>query len=719
MHIKPQSKQNSLVWLPIFVGVCAFFIIAGPRFLDPTNVAWLVGGDPLQHYLGWAFYRSSPWTWPVGLSPLYGMEFSNSIVFTDSIPLLGIPFKAISQFLPQPFQYLGIWVLLCFVLQAYFAFRLIGLITNSLAIQCLGSILFLFSPPLIFRLSLHESLMGHFLILAALYLNLKPLNDEVTQKRIHPHSIAWILLLAMAIMVHFYLVVMVFALWIADLLKRAFLQKSTSFGAALIEIVTALLVMVLVAWQVGYFAIESASGTTRGFGDFRTNLLALFNSRGWSYWLRPISLRDSVEAATGEGFQYLGAGSLLLLLGAVYAVITGKIQFLRIIRLAFKSYFFLMVVLITLALISFSNYIGFGPWNLRVPLPDFLLSILSIVRSSSRLFWPMYYTILLMIIYVLIKSYSSRSVMILFATAAILQVVDTSAGWLPIREKVSLISSSQFKTKLQNPFWKNAGQHYKNLVTTGGQENWEEFGIYASENQMSTNIAHIARVDYKKSEQSFSKVNQQLHQGPLELKTLYAFQDWKNSPDQIQYDPQKDLLARVDGINLLAPGWKACSSCPQVSKELELSQLAPALNIGEVVDFTKVGNGRANFMLGGWGFTEDWGTWATDQLSKVVVPLPKGGPNKLIIKANAFLSPQHSEQVVEVSINGIRVGGQMTLKQAKGNTLEIKLPTGIIKAGEPLNIEFRSLNAISPMVAGLGPDERKLGIGLVSMQFVR
>ena len=712
------SRQTSYLY-PILIGAIAFLIIAGPRFLDPTNVAWLVGGDPLQHYLGWAFYRNGPWTWPVGLSPLYGMEFSNSIVFTDSIPLLAIPFKAISQFLPQPFQYLGIWVLLCFMLQAYFAFRLIGLITNSLAIQCLGSILFLFSPPLIFRLSLHESLMGHFFILAALYLNLKPADDEIAKKKNNAHSIAWIFLLAMAIMVHFYLVVMVFALWIADLLKRAFFQKSTSLIAPLIEVVTALLVMALVAWQVGYFAIESASGTTRGFGDFRTNLLALFNSRGWSYWLRPIPLRDSVEAATGEGFQYLGAGSLLLLLGAVYAVIFGKIQFLGTIRLALKNYLFLMIVLIALALISFSHYVGFGPWNIRIPLPDFLLSILSIVRSSSRLFWPMYYTILLMIIYVLIKAYSLRSVMILFATAAILQVVDTSAGWLPIREKVSLSSSSQFKTKLQNSFWKDAGQHYQHIVTTGGQENWEEFGIYASENQMSTNIAHIARVDYKKSEQSFSKVNQQLHQGPLDLKTLYVFQDWKNSPDQIQYDPKKDLLARVDGVNLLAPDWKACSSCPQVSKELELSQLAPALNIGEVADFTKAGDGRANFMLGGWGFAEDWGTWATDQLSKVVLPLPKGEPTKLIIKANAFLSPQHDEQLVDVSINGIRIADQMVLKQAKGNTLEIKLPAGPKVVGEPVMIEFRSIDPISPMAAGLGPDERKLGIGLVSIQFAR
>jgi hypothetical protein len=237
-----------------------------------------------------------------------------------------------------------------------------------------------------------------------------------------------------------------------------------------------------VAWQAGYFAIEGASGTTRGFGDFRTNLLALFNSRGWSYWLKPIPLRDAVEAATGEGFQYLGAGSLFLLLSAVFAIIKRKIQLSSITRLAAQNYPFLMIVLLVLALISFSNYIGFGPWNLRVPLPDFLLSLLSIVRSSSRLFWPMYYAILLVIMYVLVKAYSSRSILILFGIAAVLQVIDTSAGWLPIREKVALSASSQFKTKLQNPFWKDAGQHYKNIVTTGGQSNWEDFGIYASEN---------------------------------------------------------------------------------------------------------------------------------------------------------------------------------------------------------------------------------------------
>ena len=712
------SRQHGYLY-PILIGISAFLVIAGPRFLDPTNVAWLVGGDPLQHYLGWAFYRNSPWTWPVGMNPLYGMEFSNSIVFTDSIPLLAIPFKAISQFLPAPFQYLGIWVILCFVLQAYFAFRLIGLITNSVGIQCLGSILFLFSPPLIFRLSLHESLMGHFIILAALYLNLKPINDGEGAKKKYSHSLAWIVLLSIAVLTHFYLAVMTLVLWLADLFRRAFVIRCISFKGVFIEIMLALGVMAFVAWQAGYFAIEGASGATRGFGDFRTNLLALFNSRGWSYFIRPIPLRDAVEAATGEGFQYLGAGSLLLLLSALYAVMTRKIKLLKPVRAATKDYPFLIIALITLALISFSNYIGFGSWNVRVPLPDFLMSILSIVRSSSRLFWPMYYAIILIIIFVIIKAYSARATLILLSVGALLQVIDTSAGWLPIREKVSLTASSQFTTKLQNSFWKNAGSHYNSVVTTGGQENWEAFGVYASENQMTTNIAHIARVDYKKSEQAFSRVSQQLHQGPLDSNTLYVFQDWKTAPDHIQYDPQKDLLARIDGVNLLAPGWKTCTSCPAVSKDLELTQLAPPLEIGQVVDFTKLGNGRSNFMLGGWGSTEDWGTWATDGLAKVILPMPAGDPSKLIIKANAFLSPRHSEQVVDIAVNGIRVADHMILNKAQGNSLEVKLPKGMKALGELVLIEFRSLDTISPKSAGLGADERKLGIGLVSIEFTR
>jgi hypothetical protein len=717
-------NKSTLIWLPVLIGVCAFLIIAGPRFLDPTNVAWLVGGDPLQHYLGWAFYRNSPWALPIGLNPLYGMEFSNSIVFTDSIPLLAIPFKAISQFLPYPFQYLGIWVLLCFVLQAYFAFRLISLVTNSIAIQCLGSVLFLFSPPLIFRLSLHESLMGHFIILAALYLNLEPNAKLIEAKKSNLHSLAWVTLLAIAVLTHFYLAVMALVLWLADLSSRAFISKNASYKKILVEALLTIGVIGFITWQAGYFAIEGASGATRGFGDFRTNLLALFNSRGWSYLLRPIPLRDAVEAATGEGFQYLGTGSLFLLICVVYGFLRKKISVSATAILGWKNYPALIIALGLLTLISISNHVGLGPWNITVPLPEYVINLLSVVRASSRLFWPLYYTIILVIIWMVSKTYSSRSALILFFIAALLQVVDTSAGWLTVREKITTAPSSVFKTKLTNPFWGSAGSYYRNIVTNDSPGVWEDFGIFASRHKMATNMTYMARVDGAKEIDFLQSIGDQLYKGPLNPQSLYILRDWKNAPDKanynfLQYNPDIDLLANVDGFNILAPGWKNCQSCQQIERGLELSQLVPTLTIRQEVEFSKAGNGRAKFMLNGWGYTEDWGTWAVLPAASVVLPMPKGEPTRLIIKANAFLTPKHSEQVLDISVNGIRIADHMVLKKAVGNILEIRLPRGTKTAGEPVVIEFRSLDAVSPKDAGLGPDERKLGIGLVSIQFAR
>ncbi len=154
----------------------------------------------------------------------------------------------------------------------------------------------------------------------------------------------------------------------------------------MIEISITIFILLFTLWQAGFFAVSGASGATRGFGDFRTNLLALFNSRGWSYWLKPINLHDSVEAATGEGFQYLGAGNLFLLLCAIPVLLQRKVT----IQVVLKKYPFLLLALLAMALISFSNHIGIGPWNFRLDLPDLILGLFSFIRSSARLFWPFY-----------------------------------------------------------------------------------------------------------------------------------------------------------------------------------------------------------------------------------------------------------------------------------------------------------------------------------------
>ena len=98
-------------------GVVLFFLVFDPRLVDPGYWIWLMEGDPATQYLGWRFFRAEPWHWPPGMIRGYGLEVGSAIVFTDSIPIAAFAAKLLSPFLPEPFQYFGLWALTCFALQ--------------------------------------------------------------------------------------------------------------------------------------------------------------------------------------------------------------------------------------------------------------------------------------------------------------------------------------------------------------------------------------------------------------------------------------------------------------------------------------------------------------------------------------------------------------------------------------------------------------------------
>jgi hypothetical protein len=79
--MKDFAKRLPLNLLPLLIGVVAFFLVVGPRALNPLNIAWLGNGDPATHYLGWVFFRQSPWSFPIGLNPSYGLELGRHHFF--------------------------------------------------------------------------------------------------------------------------------------------------------------------------------------------------------------------------------------------------------------------------------------------------------------------------------------------------------------------------------------------------------------------------------------------------------------------------------------------------------------------------------------------------------------------------------------------------------------------------------------------------------------
>ena len=106
----------------LLLGLAGFLVLIGWTTLIPTNIGWLDFADRAMHTLGWMFFRAAAWGNPPGLSPELGLELSNSIGLVDGLPLFAVPLKLVSAWLPQPFQYWGAWLLICFLLQALFAY---------------------------------------------------------------------------------------------------------------------------------------------------------------------------------------------------------------------------------------------------------------------------------------------------------------------------------------------------------------------------------------------------------------------------------------------------------------------------------------------------------------------------------------------------------------------------------------------------------------------
>ena len=96
-------------FIPLGFGAISFYLIIGLTIFNPLQDGWLLnGGDLTQQYFGWAFFRNSPWTMPLGLNPMYGMDISSSIVYSDGNPLLSLLFKPFNELLPTIFQFQGL-----------------------------------------------------------------------------------------------------------------------------------------------------------------------------------------------------------------------------------------------------------------------------------------------------------------------------------------------------------------------------------------------------------------------------------------------------------------------------------------------------------------------------------------------------------------------------------------------------------------------------------
>ncbi len=699
--MKDSAKRLAVTLLPLMIGVVAFFIVVGPRALNPQNIAWLGQGDPATHYLGWVFFRQGPWTFPIGLNPTYGLELSNGLIFSDSNPLLALLFKPFSSLLPHTFQYFGIWFLACFVLQAWFAWKLVGLITSSVALRALGSALFLFAPPMIIRMPTHLSLAGHFLILAALYLALRP----VDQRR----RLAWGALLACTALIHAYFLAMVALLWLADLVARHFKARMTLRDVG-IELVLLFALVSFCCWQVGYFSVNGSDAVSDGFGLYRANVLTLFSPNHWSYILKdlPGGLGDT------EGFSYLGLGLLLLAVCGLVGWLQGQTGLGQTLR----RQRYVLIALAGLTVFALSNNIAVGGANVTYSLPEKIIAIANIFRASGRMFWPVYYAFILLIIFLVVRANKPRVAILLMALALLVQVADTRSGWSLVRKQLMVEPSAHWKTPFVDPFWKNAAAHYQKvrwILPQNLSPAWMNVAAFAAMYGLPTDAVYLGRMGKDQWEVADRYSRTMLASGQYDADSLYLLSDRALLQAVSSVNTETDLFTSIDGFRVLAPGWKKCGECVQVAVNKTPQQLVPEFVSGEKALFSYGAAGK-DYLARGWSDAETWGVWSSGAEAEMVMRVPESA-RTLLLETTAFLAPGHLSQSVVIKLNGIEALST-TLDKPDGNHLELQLTPAIrqrIKEEGLLHVQLQFADAISPEQLGVGQDRRQLGIGLKAM----
>jgi hypothetical protein len=534
------------------MGMAIVAAIYGWQVLPPWNTGWMlegtIGPDPVQYWLGWTYFARAPWLWPPGANPDWGLEVGSSIFYSDSIPLLAFVFKALHLLAAVP-QYWGIWLFACGALQALIAWRLIGLVTRDGLARLAGAALFVLQPILLNRMGGHFALGGQFLLLVALYLCL---TAAPPPRRL----LAWSGLVLAASLIHAYLLPMVAGLWATDWLARA-MQPRRRIALLAAEALGVPGAGIAGLWAAGFFMLGGGlGGTWGGFGAMQLDLLAPFDPGQWGGLLPQLPRADHLEGQD----SYLGLGSLLL-------IAAGLAAFLLRPRPGLARHWPLVAGLLAMLAIAITHRVSIGGQVVLVlaELPDRVLALADALRASVRFFWPLAYAALFAAIAALVHAIGGRRTGYALAALLAVQVVDLRPGFARLAHFFRPAPATA-PLRLADPFWAEATARYARLrlAPTGLQaRHWEEVAVLAASRGLPTDAVYLARIDPARVEALNAATLDRLRRRDLEPGSLYVLAEGPMlDAARAGHDPARDLLARFDGLWVLAPGWLGSVTAP-------------------------------------------------------------------------------------------------------------------------------------------------------------
>lgn len=478
-----------------------FCTIYGVNILNPSYTAWLLieNGDLTQHYLGWKAYRFSEWHFPLGMIDRITYPYLTSIIFTDSIPILAVFFKICSPLLPEEFQYFGLWGIVSFILQGVLSARILKNFTDNKYAIITASLIFVLAPAMLFRMYVHTALAGQWLLLLGLELIF---SYECYKKSIRNYIMA-LLIGVLSSSVHIYLLFMngiiLLGYCVLDVLKSG--EKDTSIKIGSIYFLSSLVTIAL----LGGFSsdVNAASG---GLGTFSFNLNGLFNPQGWSSILPNLNIRPGQY----EGFAYLGAGAIVLLILSISVFIYKK----RIIDDRHTSIALFVICSITV-FVAASPAVYFGTQKIYsiFSIPNFILNLWSVFRASGRISWILVYIVMFVSCMVLCKYLKNRVLVLVFITGLLIQGYDLHEVLINKNSCISPVK--EYKHELNNNFWNYIGSNekIKKIIFISRAEDMDREKLYSItnwglSNGKYTNDFYLARpIDEKVKEKRIENLN--------------------------------------------------------------------------------------------------------------------------------------------------------------------------------------------------------------------
>ena len=521
--------SNSAVISSLIGGLFGAFLI-GMRNLAPWNYSWLYSkADGALTQLGFEFFRNAPWTqWPLTAVPQY-VEGSHMIIPTENAVanLLG---KLVGVVFTGNFQFVGLWILMCFAFQGYFGVKLLSRFIDSRSAQICGSLFFVLSPALMFRVGVmnHYHLGAHWMILLALYLYFGC--ESRTQN--------WSLLLLFAMLTSVYISAMLLVIFIAHRTKDSFQKRKLR----IFEVVIPLASAVFGFWVMGYLSMRSS---ITGSNFFRLNAIAWLNpgySDDGSFSLILNNFGNArlrhIFSEEWEGFQYLGTvviGGVLL--GIVNLKNRGTLR-------NWREHAPIAVAVGGLIVFAYSNQIAVLQQEINYWWPSQLLQLRQVFRGATRFGWPAYYLVTLFAIVQISRFCSAKKLKVGVFIAAALMLVEAAPGIAYVRSEIS--DSKAYLSSIQDTKWSEVALDHSRVVVypnfdlqigevTGDSKvwlnRWFDLAKFAVDNGMSTNFGYVPRPLTEYISEQDQRILNELVSGVLQPRTIYVLANesvWEN-----------------------------------------------------------------------------------------------------------------------------------------------------------------------------------------------